>query len=215
MLQAQIPSQGNLSRNLLADTFAGIANWFRQRTLNDSHNHDLYAQPRIKTAQTAYMLRKRELPNHFTEQDWQIALDYWGHKCAVCERPRGLWHTLSHDHWIPLSSEDCPGTDPTNILPLCCGVDGCNNSKGKQMPDLWLRKKLGKRRAFRKLAEIEPYFDWLQELHGPRLGCPECGGHVTWLDDWGVLHCPHRNLARDPRGAPTFPKPPQNAGWGG
>src|SRR5579859_2865506 len=216
MLQAQIQTNGNLSRNLLADTFAGVTNWLRQRTAFDNRyrdSQDTYAQPRVQTPQDAYILRKRELPNRFTQQDWHTALDYWGHKCAVCERPRGLWHTLSHDHWIPLSSEECPGTDPTNILPLCCGVDGCNNSKGKQMPDEWLRKKLGKRRANRKLAEIEAYFDWVRDLHAPRLGCPECGGAVTWLEDWRMWRCPDCDLGWDRRDARTYENCPKCQCW--
>jgi ribosomal protein S27AE len=153
-----------------------------------------------------YIARKKGLPNRFTSRDWDIALDYWGHKCAVCGRPRGLWHTLAQDHWIPLTHPDCPGTLPTNILPLCHGTDGCNNSKGKKHPVEWLEEKLGKRRARRKLEEIRLYFDW---VHRRSLGCPVCGGsisaagemgdqwqcdecHATWDDaltaDW--LRCP-------------------------
>src|SRR5581483_2176482 len=58
----------------------------------------------------AYVARKRSLPDTFTERDWQRALEYWDYKCAVCGRPRGLWHTLAADHWIPLTAPDCPGT---------------------------------------------------------------------------------------------------------
>ncbi|MEP7288112.1 MAG: hypothetical protein ABI947_20345 [Chloroflexota bacterium] len=137
----------------------------------------------------AYLLRKRELPNTFTSQDWQRALEYWDYKCAVCERPRGLWHTLAQDHWIPLTNPLCPGTNATNILPLCHGTDGCNNSKGKLLPEVWLHKKLGKRRAVRKLEEIQTYFHWIEDLTAARLGCPYCGGRVHHHDEWHVWEC--------------------------
>src|SRR5512141_2961524 len=91
----------------------------------------------------AYVLRKRKLPDTFTDQDWQRALEYWDYKCAVCGRPRGLWHTLAADHWIPLSDPECPGTIPTYIVPLCHGEGGCNNSKRSRSPQAWLEAKLG------------------------------------------------------------------------
>ena len=165
----------NVFRPALTGTLASVSNWFREWT-----DHDLHRRVPPRSVPDPYLQRKRELPNSFTSTQWQRALDYWGHKCAVCGRPRGLWHTISQDHWIPLSSPDCPGTDATNILPLCCGVDGCNNSKGYQRPETWLKKKLGKRRATRKLAEIEAYFGWVRDQAGPRLGCPHCGGRVAY-----------------------------------
>jgi uncharacterized Zn ribbon protein len=125
-----------------------------------------------------YDMRKQNLPRTFSAQDWNRALDYWGDKCAICERPRGLWHTLAQDHWIPLTHPDCPGTVPTNILPLCHGEDGCNNSKGKKDPEAWLVAKLGRRRANRKLREIADYFNWIYGQEPRRLGCPQCGAPV-------------------------------------
>jgi predicted RNA-binding Zn-ribbon protein involved in translation (DUF1610 family) len=134
-----------------------------------------------------YDLRKQSLPRAYTAHDWERTLNYWDHCCAVCERPRGLWHTLAQDHWIPLTSPNCPGTVTWNILPLCHGDDGCNNSKGKKDPAVWLQSKLGKRRANRKLREIAAYITWAEATAARRPGCPQCGGvvrheHYAYID---------------------------------
>lgn len=109
-----------------------------------------------------YVLRRRALrqtpPSSFTSAEWSNCLEYWHERCAVCGRPPGLWHTLAADHWIPLSSPNCPGNVATNIIPLCHGVGGCNNSKIGKPPAEWLTQKSGKRKAKAKLAEIEQYF---------------------------------------------------------
>lgn len=104
------------------------------------------------------LARKRALPDAFTHVDWQTALTHFGGSCAVCDRPPGLWHTLAMDHWIPLTDPNCPGTVPTNIVPLCHGTDGCNNSKHSREPKDWLISKFGPAKAARILARIEAYF---------------------------------------------------------
>lgn len=104
------------------------------------------------------LARKRRLPAAFCDNDWQAALNYFGGCCAVCGRPPGLFHTLAMDHWIPLSSSDCPGTVPANIVPLCHGTDGCNNSKNNRPARDWLISKFGPAKASRILARIEAYF---------------------------------------------------------
>lgn len=114
-------------------------------------------------AKQRYRSRKQKLPDVFSSNDWSIALDYFDNRCAVCERPIGLWHTLAADHWIPLSNSDCPGTVPTNIVPLCHGTDGCNNSKGSKLPETWLISTFGLRRAKKILSRIQAYFDSLKE----------------------------------------------------
>lgn len=105
---------------------------------------------------------QHNLPSEFTPIDWQRALDYFKGCCAVCGRPPGLWHTVAADHWIPLNSSDCPGTIPTNIIPLCHGIDGCNNSKSFKMPEQWLAEKFGKRRAKQILGRIRAYQESLK-----------------------------------------------------
>lgn len=105
--------------------------------------------------------RKEALPSGLTQSEWQRCLEYWSYRCAVCERPVGLWHTLAMDHWIPIANPNCPGTILGNVIPLCHGVDGCNNSKSDALPQEWLMRKLGKRKAAKKLAEIEAYFEFI------------------------------------------------------
>jgi hypothetical protein len=107
--------------------------------------------------------RKRNLPVAYTKSDWDRALAYFGGICAVCGRPPGLWHTIAADHWIPLSSPDCPGTIPTNIVPLCHGIDGCNNSKHSRLPIDWLIDRFGKREAKRIAKRIDTYFKLLED----------------------------------------------------
>lgn len=117
---------------------------------------------KVRIYRLTRLSRKRNLPDDFTPADWQRALNYFGDCCAVCERPPGLRHTLAADHWIPLSSPECPGTVPTNIVPLCHGQDGCNNSKYTQSASTWLARKFGNRKAREILSRIEAYFEWLQ-----------------------------------------------------
>lgn len=109
-----------------------------------------------------YQAAKRALPNAFTSDAWMFALNYFGHCCAVCGRPQGLWHVLSADHWIPLTSPDCTGTVPSNIVPLCHGIAGCNNSKSNKNPQEWLRAKFSPHRAKQILARINVYFETLR-----------------------------------------------------
>lgn len=101
--------------------------------------------------------RERRFPASFTPQDWLVAVAYFDGCCAVCGRPPGLWHKLSADHWIPLTSPDCPGTVPWNIVPLCHGVDGCNNQKNDRNADEWLVAKFGKRKGRAIQKRIEDY----------------------------------------------------------
>lgn len=140
-------------------------NRIKDRTRQYRHTHI----PNVLCAKCCIhrrMARKRGLPNIFSDTDWKRALDYFKDCCAVCGHPRGLWHTLAADHWIPLSASNCPGTVPTNIVPLCHGVDGCNNSKGKKQPMEWLNEKLGSRRAQTILKKIEAYFSWIKGVLG-------------------------------------------------
>lgn len=105
--------------------------------------------------------RKLSLPDTLTASDWQHALNYFNGRCAVCERPlNDLFetHKTHFDHWIPLNHDTCPGTIPKNIVPLCGGVDGCNNRKQSQLPKGWLVDTFGQRKAKVILKRIEDYF---------------------------------------------------------
>ena len=112
-----------------------------------------------------YRARQRGLPATHRPRDERFLRAYWNNACAICGEHAGLWKVIALDHWIPISSPQCPGTVPGNMLPLCHarkGIQGaipdCNVSKSVKEPLGWLREKLGKRQAVRKLREIEQFF---------------------------------------------------------
>lgn len=119
-----------------------------------------------------YRARRLGFPNTFTDTDWQRCLNYFNGCCAVCGRPRGLWHTLAKDHWVSLNDprSDNPGTVPGNIVPLChssnTGAGGCNNSKKDKDAQAWLVGKFGKRKAAIVLKRVDDYFKWLKNQGG-------------------------------------------------
>jgi hypothetical protein len=107
------------------------------------------------------------LPMNFDEYDWAYCLAYWNNSCAICGRSidkDNTDYTIAADHWIPLSDPrpDNPGTVPENMLPLCHGSNGCNNSKKNHEPITWLFRYLGNT-AERKLSEIMIYFDSVKD----------------------------------------------------
>lgn len=120
---------------------------------------------RVKVRWHNRRARKKALPDGLTPDEWVFALEYFEYRCAVCGRPAGFWHTLAQDHWIPIMSErdDNPGTVATNIIPLCHGNDGCNNSKHNHEPTEWLVSVYGKRKANRIIRRIEEYFSIVRE----------------------------------------------------
>lgn len=127
-----------------------------QRRKNPEMLHSYRTRKRL--SEQVRKARKLGLASQFCEADWQHALAYFDNCCAVCgRRLDGLFHTAAADHWIPLSSPDCPGTVPSNIVPLCHGIDGCNNSKHSRNPGEWLQWKFGRARAraiARKIARF-------------------------------------------------------------
>lgn len=106
---------------------------------------------------------KRQLLSTFTNENWQSSLIYFDGRCAVCGRPIGLWHTLAQDHWIPLSKGGC--YTAANIVPLCHGINGCNNSKKDRDPYEWLTKRFGPRKAKQITKRIQEYFEWVKHNH--------------------------------------------------
>lgn len=110
--------------------------------------------------------KKRQLPNNLTTTQWCNALNYFGNKCAVCGCEIGDGgRVLSADHWIPLSSPNCPGTVVENMIPLCHGVGGCNNSKSNKDAFQWLKNTFGIERAQIVMDRIISYFEWAK-AHG-------------------------------------------------
>ncbi len=121
----------------------------------------------------AEMKRRRRslksfLPHDFTPEDEARALNFWNGYCAVCGRPlNDLFgeHQQAMDHWIALSDPrpGNPGSVVTNMLPLCHGINGCNNKKGSLDPIEWLEREFGKHKSREILGRIEAYFEWAAE----------------------------------------------------
>lgn len=107
--------------------------------------------------------RSKNLPHLFTKDDKKFALEYWDYRCAVCGKELDLTKgnkSWAMDHWIPLSDprEDNPGTVPTNMIPICHGLDGCNNKKHNSDPVGWLNSTFSKEEASKILSDINTYF---------------------------------------------------------
>lgn len=99
-----------------------------------------------------------------SHEQWQRALGYFYGCCAVCGRQMNdLFGDLvaASDHWVPLSKGG--KSDVTNIVPLCHGKSGCNNSKKDKMPNRWLGGRYGKKKASEIRQCIEDYFAWAIE----------------------------------------------------
>lgn len=71
---------------------------------------------------------KKQLPNSFTDQDWQKTLEYFNHKCVYC----GSSERLEQDHFIPITKNG--GYTPNNIVPAC---KTCNLRKYNYSPEQW------------------------------------------------------------------------------
>lgn len=136
---------------------------FCQRKLVSEHRLKTGKIDPLKNCLYAERRKARQLglPDTLTIQQWNHALVYFNHSCAVCGRFIGLWHTIAMDHWMPLSDNNCPGTIAKNIVPLCHGLDGCNNKKRNRNPVEWLTDTYGKRKANKILRRIEQYFNSL------------------------------------------------------
>jgi hypothetical protein len=107
--------------------------------------------------------RMRELPSTFTQEQEQFMLQYWGFSCAVCGNQQGFQWFLALDHWIPVTSPDCPGTVVTNMIPLCHGIGGCNNMKRNQDGETWLKGRYESKKARKILKGIHLYFSLVRD----------------------------------------------------
>lgn len=112
--------------------------------------------------------RKEQVENSFNSGDWDRCLEYFNWCCAACGRQLAdLFgsHTASADHWMPLRKGGA--TSRFNIIPLCHskqkGVKGCNGAKSDKLPEEWLEKQFGSRKAQEIKSRIARYFDWLRE----------------------------------------------------
>lgn len=136
------------------------------REANPDYHREYSNRPEIKarTAVYAHNRRARELSlrNDFTIPQREFAIEYFDHCCAYCGRQfYDLFgnHALAFDHFVPISSPECPGTTVTNMLPTCHGLDGCNSRKGNSDPVEWVIKRFGKRKGRMILSRIADYFE--------------------------------------------------------
>lgn len=122
---------------------------------------------KVRVRSTRREARKRALPDTFTQADWNRAIEYWHGCCAYCGRQLDDLFgnlTAAADHYIPLASPDCTGTIPTNIVPACDGLGGCNTEKRHTPPEEWVERKFGTKKAKKIIAAIQAYFDYLRSL---------------------------------------------------
>jgi len=96
--------------------------------------------------------RKHGLPATASARDWWVALDYFGHRCAVCGC---RFETSTVDHWIPIVQGG--GTTADNILPLCVT---CNGDKGGRDGLAWLLERYGDARGRQLHQHIQVYFEF-------------------------------------------------------
>lgn len=107
--------------------------------------------------------QQRLLRGEFTKKHKTLALSYFSNTCPVCGNQfNDLFsnRTVAWDHWwIPQSKGG--KLDVSNMLPLCHGINGCNNSKCNRDPEEWLIEKYGRKNARQILRRIREYFDWI------------------------------------------------------
>jgi len=100
--------------------------------------------------------RKAELPHTLTKDDWLYACAYFGYRCVVCRKEK----PLVKDHWISIQDADCPGTIPTNIVPMC---RACSSSKNDEDAYEWLCEKCGEGTATTIMKQVDEFFDKLRK----------------------------------------------------
>lgn len=125
--------------------------WRSKNRLRSNYNNRFRSQRR--------KARKAKLADSFTQEDWGQCLDYFSGTCAACGTLPTLFIRLEMDHYVPLSSPDCPGTVKGNMIPLC---KSCNASKGNRDALEWAVERLGgKRKAKQFIKRVQAYFDSL------------------------------------------------------
>jgi hypothetical protein len=132
----------------------------RERWANDPEYRERHREYR-----RARRAKNHGLPFAWGTEDSQRALDYWHGRCAYCGEPLAdlFGDVVPHmDHYIPISyaGEDNPGTVPENMLPTC---SECNLSKNAAMPEEWVERTFGKRKAKGIIKRILEYFEWVED----------------------------------------------------
>ena len=85
---------------------------------------------RLKSAKRRQL--EKELPYHYSVEDWKETLTYFSHSCCYC----GSKENLQQDHFIP--AEKGGAYIKSNIVPACYS---CNTSKKDRDFEVWYPKK--------------------------------------------------------------------------
>ena len=106
----------------------------RPRLLDEKrrHAHSERGRARKRAFSQAENHRRRHAVFEWSLAQWRKCLADWD-GCAYCGSASG---PFEHDHYIPVSAPDCPGTVPWNIVPAC---RACSRSKGARRPEQWVQ----------------------------------------------------------------------------
>ena len=148
------------NREKIAETDRQYREANREQIAETDRQYRIANPERGRAASARRRARKRGLSNTFTGEQWIQCLEYHNYCCPVCgSQLRDLFGNVEPhaDHWIPLASDECPGTIAENMICLC---NNCNQSKWATMPDVWLEREYGTRKVKQISARIAAYFEW-------------------------------------------------------
>lgn len=134
--------------------------------------------------------REMGLPDLWTVEQWQQTLHHFGERCAVCgHEPDGVKRFLAADHWIALNDPrpHNPGTVAWNMVPLCHGIRGCNNSKSDKDAHTWLTSRYGKSKGTEIYNRISDYLAALSTAYNTGQQPSRLQRFLDWLLSWSVL----------------------------
>lgn len=98
----------------------------------------------------------RGLPDDWTTKDEIFALEYFSNSCAFCGISLGLNVELNWEHYIAVTSPDCIGNVPHNIVPSC---KACNLRKTTKTAEQWIVERFGEKHGVEIIKRIQEYFD--------------------------------------------------------
>lgn len=138
----------------------GRNNYLKNRDIYIERARQQKSDPIAHAIRTQRRLaRKRQLPDTLTKTQWLTCLEYFNNSCAVCGKQFNADCKAYMDHWIPLSDSMCKGTVAENIVCLCGGKNGCNESKHNHDARKWLLDFYPATEAQQILDRVSKYFE--------------------------------------------------------